>query len=92
MRSLCSGSTRAKTHTFGSTSRSASSDMRRRSSPLSARAPSIQIPSSRAMAVAVTGWSPVIITTRMPADCAARTASPTSARGGSIIPTIARNV
>ena len=41
------------------------------------------IPISRAMAVAVCGWSPVIITTRMPAARHLETASLASCRGGS---------
>lgn len=38
------------------------------------------------MAFAVTGLSPVIIITRMPASCSASMLGPTSTRGGSIIP------
>ena len=45
------------------------------------------MPSSRAIAPAVTGWSPVIITVRMPASRAAATAAIASLRGGSAIPT-----
>ena len=39
------------------------------------------------MASAVSGWSPVIITGRMPAVRQVATASRTSARGGSMMPT-----
>ena len=90
MRSLCSGSTRANTRTCASTAPSAASSIDRRSSPVSALASSRHSPSSFAMATAVIGWSPVIITTRMPATRAASIAAFTSARGGSIIPTIPR--
>src|SRR3990172_8038175 len=64
--------------------------MRSRSPPgpsASSSAPVTTLPASipivRAMAAAVAGWSPVTITTRTPAARAARTASGTSARGGS---------
>ena len=43
--------------------------------------------SSRAIAAAVAGWSPVIMTVRICAACATATAPFTSSRGGSIIPT-----
>mmetsp|Transcript_98690 Transcript_98690/g.276376 ORF Transcript_98690/g.276376 Transcript_98690/m.276376 type:complete len:240 (-) Transcript_98690:83-802(-) len=49
------------------------------------RVPS-RIPTRAAMARAVAGWSPVIITTAMPASWAARTASATPSLGGSSIP------
>ena len=44
------------------------------------------MPSSRAMATAVSLWSPVIITGRMPAAKHCSTAPRTSGRGGSIMP------
>ena len=47
------------------------------------------IPSWRAIASAVTAWSPVIIRTLMPADFALAIASRASARGGSTMPTSA---
>ena len=43
---------------------------------------------SLAMRAAVSGWSPVIMTVRMPARCASATESRTSVRGGSMMPTI----
>ena len=44
--------------------------------------------STEAMRAAVSGWSPVIITVRMPARWASVTESRTSVRGGSIMPTM----
>ena len=44
--------------------------------------------SAAAMRAAVSGWSPVIITVRMPARWASVTESRTSVRGGSIMPTM----
>ena len=49
------------------------------------------MPSWRAIASAVTAWSPVIIRTLMPADFAFAMASRASARGGSTMPTSARS-
>ena len=40
------------------------------------------------MRSAVRGWSPVMMMTRMPAACASRVATATSARGGSMMPTV----
>ncbi|MNZ65915.1 hypothetical protein D3C78_841160 [compost metagenome] len=60
----------------------------RRSSPLITRgAAPVTRPISRAMALAVTGWSPVSMITWMPAPRQRRIASGTSARGGSSMPT-----
>ena len=87
MRSLCSGSTRANTRTSSTTASSAASSMRRRSAPVTTRAPGSRMSSSRAIACAVAGWSPVIITVRMWARRATATAAFASARGGSIMPT-----
>ena len=47
---------------------------------------SVRMPSSRAIATAVSIWSPVIITTRMPASWHLSTAALTSGRMGSIMP------
>jgi hypothetical protein len=44
------------------------------------------IPTRRAITSAVSGWSPVIITGRMPADRHMATDSAASGRGGSIMP------
>ena len=57
-----------------------------------ASSPSSQRPISRAIAAAVSLWSPVIMTARMPALRHVATASFTAARGGSIIPTRPRKV
>ena len=61
--------------------------MVRISTPVTVRAPGSKISSSRAIASAVAGWSPVIITERMCARLAVATATFASARGGSIMPT-----
>ncbi len=87
IRSLCSGETRAYTDTSFTTLRRSSSLICCRSLPMSVLALSPTIPRSRAIALAVIGWSPVIITTRMPAVLQVATASFTSGRGGSIMPT-----
>jgi hypothetical protein len=90
-RSLWAGETRAKT-SIASTSRSnASSLIASSSAPVTTRPP-FRIPSSRAIAAAVSGWSPVIITTRTPAPSHVRTAGAASGRGGSIMATRPRNV
>ena len=47
--------------------------------------PSEMMPTVLAIALAVMGWSPVTMTTRMPAERQRRTAPGTAARGGSII-------
>ena len=87
MRSLCSGSTRANTRTSSTIASSSASLMLRSSAPVTSRAPGSKMSSSRAIASAVAGWSPVIITVRMCARLAMATAAFTSARGGSIMPT-----
>ena len=50
------------------------------------------MPSCAAMALAVTPWSPVIMTTRMPAALHCATASIASWRGGSMMPTMPSSV
>ena len=50
------------------------------------------MPSWRAIASAVTAWSPVIIRTSMPAACAIAMAALASGRGGSTMPTRASSV
>ena len=62
------------------------------SCPVTARSPSSKMPIWAAIAAAVTLWSPVIITGRIPASLAVRTASAASSRGGSIIATSPINV
>ena len=59
------------------------------SAPVMAR-PSM--PSWRAIASAVTAWSPVIIRTWMPADLASAMAALACGRGGSTMPTSASTV
>ena len=54
-------------------------------------ASSSTMPSFCAIAIAVSGWSPVIITTRMPASLHSSIAPFTSSRGGSISPIRPRN-
>ena len=87
MRSLCSGSTRANTRTCSTIASSSLSVMVRSSVPVTSRAPGSNISSSLAIASAVAGWSPVIMTERMCARLAVATATFASARGGSIMPT-----
>ncbi len=69
-----------------------SSLMRSSSAPVIAWERSATMPSSFAMATAVSMWSPVIITTFMPAAWASATARPTSGRTGSIMPQSPRKV
>ena len=87
MRTLFSGLTRANTEYCSMVSRNSSSDILSRSAPSMTLSPSRRIPISAAMADAVSMWSPVIIMGRMPASLHTRTASFTSALGGSIMPT-----
>ena len=75
MRSLCSGSTRANTRTCSTIASSSASPMVRSSAPVTSRAPGSKMSSSRAIASAVAGWSPVIITVRMCARLAMATAA-----------------
>ena len=89
-RSLCSGATRAKTTASSAACRSDSSSRASRSRPVST-SPSGN-PSSRAIAAAVAGWSPVIIFTATPAPRQAATASAASLRGGSLMAISPSNV
>ena len=57
-----------------------------RAVPVTASSPGPNRPSSLAIALAVSTWSPVIMTGRMPAPRQARMASTTSGRTGSIMP------
>ena len=79
MRSLCSGSTRANTRTSSTMASSCSSLMLRSSAPVTSREPGSKISSSRAIASAVAGWSPVIMTERICARRALSTAACASA-------------
>ncbi len=87
IRNLCVGETRAKTEICSISSSSSWSLIFSSSMPVMACPFELVIPSSRAMCIAVRGWSPVIMTTRIPALLHNATASFTSARGGSIMPT-----
>jgi len=89
---LCSGATRAYTETSSTTSYSSSSLIPDSSSPVNTLSSSLPIPNSLAIAFAVWAWSPVIITTLMPAVLHLATASITSSLGGSIIPWNPRKV
>ena len=86
--SLCSGATRAYTETSEVALSSCFSSIESSSSPVSALPPCSMMPRSEAMRAAVSGWSPVIMTVRTPARCASATASRTSTRGGSMMPTM----
>ena len=85
MRVFWSASSRAKCRSGSSSeSWSCSSEMSRSRSPVRTRGSrSPTRPIWRAIATAVRGWSPVTITTRMPALRQRATASATSSRGGS---------
>ena len=85
MRILCSGDTRAYTEMPGSSSSSSASPISSSSTPAIARSPGSKMPIWRAMAVAVTLWSPVIMIVRMPPSFASATALTDSGRGGSIM-------
>ena len=84
--SLCSGDTRANTLTSPTASANSPGGSRSSSAPVRMRSPAA-IPSARAMYPAVRGWSPVIMTGRMPAATQVATASRASGRGGSRMPT-----
>ena len=92
MRVLCSGCTRAYTEMFRNSRSNSAWLMSSSCDPVTARCPSSKMPSSRAMAVAVSTWSPVIIMGRMPALRHWAMASFTSGRTGSIIPARPRKV
>ncbi|VVC03207.1 Uncharacterised protein [Candidatus Burarchaeum australiense] len=83
MRSLCSGETAAKTRALLTRTASSSSPRASSSSPVSTSPD--RIPSSRATASAVIFWSPVIITTEMPASTHSAIACLASSRGWSIM-------
>ena len=82
-----SGVLLAMTRTVGRTFANSSSDRLSRYEASTALPPSPKSSSSSAIAVAVTMLSPVSILTSMPAVLQARTASYTSARRGSAMPT-----
>ncbi|OPX67489.1 MAG: hypothetical protein A4E30_00012 [Methanomassiliicoccales archaeon PtaB.Bin215] len=93
MRTLCSGATRAKTLTSSRRSSSSWSEAVSSTRPLTTLSrPGTAIPISRAMARAVSSWSPVIMITLMPAVRHFLTASTASLRGASIMPTRPRKV
>ena len=87
MRTLCSGCTRAYTPHLSISLSSSSSLSLFSSLPSMACEASSIMPSSLAIATAVSLWSPVIITGRMPAALHSSTAALTSGRTGSIMPT-----
>ena len=88
IRSLCSGSTRANTRTSSTiASSSASSMVAQVGAGHEASARLEDVRARAAIASAVAGWSPVIITVRMCARLATATAAFASVRGGSIMPT-----
>ena len=90
IRILCSGDTRAYTEIRSRSFCSCSSLIASNSVPLTARSPGSKMPIFSAIAMAVTLWSPVIITGRMPARRAVNTAGRDSGRGGSIIAAMPR--
>ena len=87
IRTLCSGCTRAYTEYFSTAPPLNSASLISLScAPVIACEASSTIPSCLAMATAVSIWSPVIITGRMPALWHSLIASTTSGRTGSIMP------
>ena len=87
MRSLSSGETRATTTPSWSTISPSAWSSAGRSALVRTGSPSRRSPTSVAMAAAVSGWSPVIMARRTWARRQASTASCTSGRGGSSMPT-----
>ena len=82
---LCAGDTRAYTETLFKTFISSSSDIASNSVPSKHISPSLNMPISFAIAIAVSLWSPVIITGFIPAEIQSATAFLLSSRGGSVI-------
>ena len=83
---LCSGCTRAYTYIFSTLSANSSSLIAESSAPVIACDGSVSMPSSEAIATAVSLWSPVIMTGVMPAPRHSSIAALTSGRTGSIMP------
>ncbi len=92
MRSFCSAVVRAKTRRSIALCRSSSSLILARSVPVTTRSPAVHKSSSFAMATAVMGWSPVIMTMRTPASLHTRMAPFTELRGGSFMATMPSSV
>mmetsp|Transcript_4289 Transcript_4289/g.13718 ORF Transcript_4289/g.13718 Transcript_4289/m.13718 type:complete len:322 (-) Transcript_4289:1556-2521(-) len=88
---LSLGEERASTCKRGSRGASSSGDILRNTGP-SIAMPSVMMPHSRAMCSAVCTLSPVTMRTVMPAPLQALTASGTSGRRGSLMPTTAMSV
>ncbi len=86
IRILSSGVTRAYTEYSLMELQSSSSLISESCCPVITFSPSLKIPISLAMALAVATWSPVIIMVRIPAFFAAAMAALLSGLGGSIIP------
>ena len=84
---FCSGATRAYTRTRSTSRSNSGSDRRASSAPVMTVSPGSMMSRRSAMARAVAGWSPVIMTARMPAVRHSCTARAASARGGSSSPT-----
>ena len=85
IRILCSGDTRAYTEMCSSLRSRSSSSIWSSSAPVAAMSPGVSMPIRSAIAMAVTLWSPVIITGRIPACLALATAERDSGLGGSIM-------
>mmetsp|Transcript_16662 Transcript_16662/g.65071 ORF Transcript_16662/g.65071 Transcript_16662/m.65071 type:complete len:281 (-) Transcript_16662:1748-2590(-) len=90
-RSLSSGLERASTWRLSRIGSSSSSDISRKTPP-SSTVPSVRMPHCRAMATAVSLWSPVTMRTMMPAFWQSFTALGTSGRSGSWMPVRPRKV
>ena len=89
--SFCSGAMRAQMRVVAARVRSSCSLRPFISAPVST-APTCSRPTCSAMALAVAGWSPVIMMTRTPARRHCAIASATSGRGGSMKPTRPRKL
>ncbi len=89
--SFCSGVARANTRACPITARSCSGVASASCAPCTTSDSSLAMPSSRAIASAVRGWSPVTMTTRIPASAQRLTASAAPSRSGSTRPTSPRN-
>ena len=86
--SFCSGFTRAYTFTFSTIFINSLCVNAVSSEPVKTRSSSVTIiPNFSAIALAVSLWSPVIITGIIPASLHSETACFASSRGGSIMPT-----
>ena len=86
IRLLCRGVTRANTRVLRMRASNSLSGSASSCAPVNTSRSEAAMPRREAMANAVSRWSPVIMTVRMPACAHSSTASRAPARGGSIMP------